>query len=67
MNNDDVLDLSELSSVSITKNLLKGEKVLTDGYKKNTHIKSKGQCKNRYVSQKIHIFFCTTVITKYLK
>ena len=46
MTNDCVLDLSELTLVSITKTLIKGEKLMTDRYK-NTHIKGKGQCKDK--------------------
>ena len=34
MNNDCVLDLSELTKVSITKTQVKGEKLMTDRYKK---------------------------------
>ena len=34
MTNDCVLDLSELTEVSFTKNLVKGEKLMTDRYKK---------------------------------
>ena len=34
MTNDCVLDLSELTEVSITKTLLKGEKLMTGRYKK---------------------------------
>ena len=33
---------------------------------KNTHIKSTGQCKEKKVSQKIHIFSCTAMIAKHL-
>ena len=43
MTNDYVLDLSELTEVSITKTLVKGVKLMTDRYKK----KSKGQCKDK--------------------
>ena len=43
MTNYCVLDLRELTQVSITKTLLKGVKLMIDRYKKNTHIKSKGQ------------------------
>ena len=46
MTNDCVLDLSELSEVSITKTLVKGVKLMT-GIKRNTYIKSKGQCKDK--------------------
>ena len=34
MTSDCVLDLSELTEVSITKTLRKGEKLMTDRYKK---------------------------------
>ena len=33
--------------VSITKTLVKGVKLMTDRHKKNTHIKSTGQCKDK--------------------
>ena len=39
MTNDCVLDLSELTYVSITKTLVKGEKLMTDKYKKYSHKK----------------------------
>ena len=35
--------------------------------KKNVHIKSKGQCKDKIsVSKRIHIFSCTAMIAKHL-
>ena len=43
--------------VSVTKIVVKGVKLVTDRYKKNTHIKSKRQCKDEYVSQKKFIYF----------
>ena len=33
--------------VSMTKTLVVGVKLMTDRYKENTHIKSKGQCKDK--------------------
>ena len=45
--------------VSITKNLVKGVKLMTDRYKKVLTEKVK-------VAKKIHIFSCTTMITKHL-
>ena len=33
--------------VSITKTLVMGVKLMTDRYKENNHIKSKGQCKDK--------------------
>ena len=47
MTNDCVLDLSELTSVSITKTLVMGEKLITNRYKKNGNIKSKGPYKDK--------------------
>ena len=43
--------------VSITKTLMMEVKVMTERYKKNTRIKSKGQCKDKLVSQKEFIYF----------
>ena len=34
-----------------------GVKLMTGRYKKNTHIQSKGQCKDKEVSQKELIYF----------
>ena len=42
---------------SITKTLVKGVKLMTDRYKKNTLIKGKVQCKDELVSQKKFIYF----------
>ena len=39
MTNDCDLDLSELTKVSITKTLVKGEKLMRDRYKKYSHKK----------------------------
>ena len=33
--------------VSITKTLMMGVKLMTERYEKNTHIKSRGQCKDK--------------------
>ena len=53
--------------VSITKTLMMGVKLMTERYKKNTHIKSKGQCKDKIsVSKRIHIVSCATMIAKHL-
>ena len=53
--------------VSITKTLVKRVKLMADRYKENTHIKSKGKCKDKEVSQKkIHTFSCKTMIVKHL-
>ena len=53
--------------VSITKTLMMGVKLMTERYKKNTHIKSKGQCKDKIsVSKRIHIVSCATMIAKTL-
>ena len=38
--------------VSIAKTLVVGAKLMTDRYKKNTHMKIKGQCKEKKLSQK---------------
>ena len=46
MINDCVPDLSELTQVSITKTLVKGEKLMTGRHKK-TQIKSNSQCKDK--------------------
>ena len=47
--------------------LMMGVKLMTEGYKKNTYIKSKGQCKDKIsVSKRIHIFSCTIMIAKHL-
>ena len=54
MTNDRVVDLCKLTEVSITKVIVKGEKLMTDSYKKQPQ-KSKGQCKEKYVSQKSNI------------
>ena len=44
--------------VSVTKTLLMGVKSMKESYKKITHIKSKGQCKDKTgVSKRINIFF----------
>ena len=43
--------------VSITKTLVKRVKLMADKYKENTHIKSKGKCKDKEVSQKKIIHF----------
>ena len=52
--------------VSVTKILMMGVKLVTE-VQKNTHIKSKGQCKDKIsVSKRIHIFSCTTMIAKHL-
>ena len=49
--------------VSVTKTLMMGVKLMTERYKKNTHIKCKGRCKDKIsVSKRIHIFSCTTMI-----
>ena len=45
MTTDCVLDLSALTSVSITKTLVKVEILMTDRYKK--YIANKGQCKDK--------------------
>ena len=38
---------------------------MTERCKRNTHIKSKGQCKDKIsVSKRIHIFPCTTMTAK---
>ena len=53
--------------VSITKTLVKRVKLMADRYKENTHIKSKGKCKDKEVSQKkVHTFSCKTMIVKHL-
>ena len=44
-----------------------GSKINDKKKKKNTHIKSKDQCKDKIsVSKRIHIFSCTTMIAKHL-
>ena len=43
--------------VFITKTQVNGLKLMTDRYKKNAHIKSKGQCKDELVSQKNSYIF----------
>ena len=43
--------------VSITEILVMAVKLMTDRYKKNNHIKSKGQCKDKQMSQKEFIYF----------
>ena len=44
-----------------------GSKINDREVQKNTHIKSKGQCKDKIsVSKRIHIFSCTTMIAKHL-
>ena len=40
-----------------TKTLMMGVKLMTDRYKKNTHIKSKGPCQCKEMSQKELIYF----------
>ena len=53
--------------VSVTKTLMMGVKLMAERYKKNTPIKSKGQCKDKIsVSKRTRIFSCTTMIAKYL-
>ena len=54
--------------VSVIKALMMGLKLMTVRYKKkNTHIKSKGQCKNKIsVSKRIYIFSYTAMIAKHL-
>ena len=53
--------------VSVTKNLDDGSKINDREVKKNTHIKSKCQCKDKMsVSKRIYIFSCTTMIAKHL-
>ena len=47
MTNDCVLDLSELTEVSVTENLVKGEKLIMTAGIKNSRVKSKGQCKDK--------------------
>ena len=39
---------------------------MIDRYKKNTYIQNKGQCKDKSMSQKVHIFSCTAMIVKHL-
>ena len=52
MTNDYVLDLSELTEVSITKTLVKGVKLMTDRYKKKVKVSAKiNKC-----SKKSYIF-----------
>ena len=41
--------------VSITKTMVMGLKLMTGRYKKNTHIKSKGQCKDKCHKKNSHI------------
>ena len=44
-----------------------GSKISDREVQKNTHIKSKGQCKDKIsVSKRINIFSCTTVTAKHL-
>ena len=43
--------------VSTTKTLMMGVKLMTKRYEKSTHIKDKGQCKDKQVSQKEFIYF----------
>ena len=43
--------------VSITKILVMGVELMTDRYKQNIHIKSKGQCNYKYAPQKKLIYF----------
>ena len=44
--------------VSVTKTLMMGVKLMTERYKKNAHIKSKGQCKDKIsVSKKNSYIF----------
>ena len=63
-NTDFVLDLSELTSVSFTKSLLKLQKLMTDRYKITySYIQNKGQCKEKSTSQKIHNDCKTPYIT----
>ena len=53
--------------VSVTKTLMIGVKLMADGYKKNTHIKSKGQCKAKIiVSKRINVFSCAIMIPKHV-
>ena len=42
--------------VSVTKTLMMGVKLMTEKYKKNTHIKSKGQCKDKCLKKNSYIF-----------
>ena len=42
--------------VSVTKTLMMGVKLMTERYKKNTHIKSKGQCKDKCLKNNSYIF-----------
>ena len=57
MTNDCVLDLCELISVFIISTLMKGVKLMAN---------RKGQCKDNELPKQIHIFSCTTMITKHL-
>ena len=42
--------------VSVTKTLMMRVKLMTERYKKNTHLKSKGQCKDRCLKKNSYIF-----------
>ena len=53
--------------VSVNQNPDDGSKINDREVQKNTHIKSKGQCKDKIsVSKRTHIFSCTAMIAKHL-
>ena len=43
--------------VSATKILMRGVKLMTERYKKNTYIKSKGECKDKCLKKNSCVFF----------